>query len=147
MPALDETSIRFILAVLVLIVGLIFLLGLFRFGTTLFGTQSSNLFTELREFLLHGPGSDPRRYRWWTDSLSNWYQTYLEKRNDFWEHYGQVALAVLIVVVLAVLLLSKTISAEAGLPILSAVAGFAIAKTSSTSSSVRRPEPPNSNEG
>ena len=147
MPALDEMSFRFILAILVLIVGLLFLFGLFRFGTTLFGTQSSDLFAELREFLMHGPGPDPRRYRWWTDSLSNWYQTYLEKRNDFWEHYGQVALAVLIVVVLAVLLLSKVISAEAGLPILSAVAGFAIAKTSGSSTSNRRPEPPNPNEG
>jgi ABC-type glycerol-3-phosphate transport system permease component len=146
MPALDEMSFRFILAVLVLIVGLLFLFGLFRFGTTLFGTQSSNLSLELRELLMNGPGPDPRRYPWWTDSLSNWYQTYLEKRNDFWEHYGQVALAVLIVVVLAVLLLSKVISAEAGLPILSAVAGFAIAKTSGSSMSNRRPEPPNPNE-
>ena len=141
---LDETSLRFILAVLVLLVGLLFLFGLYRFGTTLFGSQSSNLFAELRDFLMHF-GPDPRRSQWWTDGLSNWYQQYLEKRNDFWEHYGQVALAVLIVVVLAVLLLSKTISAEAGLPILSAVAGFAIAKTSSTSSSVRRAEPPNPN--
>lgn len=145
MPALDEMSFRFILAVLVLIVGLLFLFGLFRFGTTLFGTQSVNLFHELRELL--GPVADPRRYRWWSESLSNWYQIYLEKRNDFWEHYGQVALAVLIVVVLAVLLLSKVISAEAGLPILSAVAGFAIAKTSGSSTSSRRPEPPGPNDG
>jgi ABC-type glycerol-3-phosphate transport system permease component len=146
MPAFDEMSFRFILAVLLLIVGLLFLFGLFRFGTTLFETRSSRLLDELREFLRHGPGPDLRRYRWWTDSLSNWYQTYLEKRNDFWEHYGQVALAVLIVVVLAVLLLAKVISAEAGLPILSAVAGFAIAKTSGSSTNNRRPELPNSND-
>ena len=147
MPTLDEATVRFILAVLVLLVGLLFLFGLFRFGITLFGTQASNLFAELRESLMHfGPGPDPRRYRWWTDSLSSWYQTYLEKRNDFWEHYGQVALAVLIVIVLAVLLLAKAISAEAGLPILSAVAGFAIAKSSGSPSSVRRAEPP-PNEG
>ena len=141
---LDEPSLRFVLAVLVLVVGLLFLFGLYRFGTTLFHGQSSNLFAELRDFLMHF-GPDTRRSQWWADGLSNWHQQYLEKRNAFWEHYGQVALAVLIVVVLAVLLLSKTISAEAGLPILSAVAGFAIAKTSSTSSSVRRPEPPNPN--
>jgi hypothetical protein len=105
-----------------------------------------NLFADLREVLMHS-GPDLRRNRWWNDTLSNWHQTYLEKRNDFWEHYGQVALAVLIVVVLAVLLLAKVISAEAGLPILSAVAGFAIAKTSGSTTSPRRPEPPNPNEG
>lgn len=148
MPTLDEVTVRFALSVLVLVIGLLFLFGLFRFGITLFGTQASNLFAELREFLMHfSPSPDPRRYHWWTDSISSWYLTYLEKRNDFWEHYGQVALAVLIVVVLAVLLLAKAISAEAGLPILSAVAGFAIAKTSGSTSSVRRPEPPNPNEG
>lgn len=50
MPALDEMCFHFILAVLLLIVGLLFLFDLFRFGTTLFGTQSSKLFAELREF-------------------------------------------------------------------------------------------------
>lgn len=137
-------SLRFILAVLVLAVGLTFLFGLYRFGIALFGTESGGLFRELREFLMHF-GPDSKRYQWWVDGLSNWYQNYLEKRNDFWEHYGQVALAVLIVIVLAVLLLSKVISAEAGLPILSAVAGFAIAKSSRTSTSTRRPEPSNLN--
>jgi hypothetical protein len=138
---IDEVLLRYGIAVLVLLVGLVFLFGLYRFGATLFGGHSHNLFIELRDLLMH-TGSDPRRYRWWADGLANWYQTYLEKRNDFWEHYGQVALAVLIVVVLAVLLLTKAISAEAGLPILSAVAGFAIAKTNSSTSSARRPEPP-----
>lgn len=145
---IDDVSVRFILAVLVLLVGLLFLFGLYRFGTTLFGHQSSDLFSEIRDFIKHF-GFDKYHYQWWTDGLSNWHQNYLEKRNDFWEHYGQVALAVLIVVVLAVLLLTKTISAEAGLPILSAVAGFAIAKTNSTSTgaSTRRPEPPKHNQG
>ena len=143
---LDEMSLRFILAVLVLAVGLTFLFGLYRFGIALFGSESAGLFREIEKFLMHF-GPDPKRYQWWVDGLSNWYQNYLEKRNDFWEHYGQVALAVLIVIVLAVLLLSKVISAEAGLPILSAVAGFAIAKSSRTSTSARRPEPPNPNQG
>jgi hypothetical protein len=143
---IDDVSVRFILAILVLVVGLLFLFGLYRFGITLFGHQSSDLFQELREFIMHF-GPDKYGYQWWSESLSTWHQSYLEKRNDFWEHYGQVALAVLIVVVLAVLLLTKTISAEAGLPILSAVAGFAIAKTNSTSTSNRRPEPPNRNQG
>jgi hypothetical protein len=37
---IDDISVRFILAVLVLVVGLLFLYGLYRFGTTLFGHQS-----------------------------------------------------------------------------------------------------------
>lgn len=143
---LDEMTIRFILAVLVLVVGVLFLFGLFRFGTTLFSAEASRMFfSELREWFMHF-GPDFRRFQWWTEGVSSAYQNYLEKRNDFWEHYGQVALAVLVVIVLAVLLLTKVISAEAGLPILSAVAGFAIAKTNSSSSSVRRSTPPNNNE-
>jgi hypothetical protein len=57
---------------------------------------------------------------------------WLQKRNEFWTTYVQVLIAALIVIVLAILLLTKTISAEAGLPILSAVSGFAIAKSAST---------------
>lgn len=65
------------------------------------------------------------------------YRDYLRERNDFWEKYGQVIVAIVIIVVLAVLLLTKTISAEAGLPILSAVGGFAIAKSAGISTHSR----------
>lgn len=137
----DETIWRYGIAVIVLVVGLAFLYGLYRFGIKLFGEQSSKHFIELRDFIMHF-GPDSRRGQWVVESAASLYQNYLEKRNDFWEHYGQVAIAVLIVVVLAVLLLTKVISQEAGLPILSAVAGFAIAKSSGSSSNSRRPEPP-----
>lgn len=144
---IDEVLMRGILAVLVLVVGILFLFGLFRFGATLFSREPSrDFFEELRHFLINF-GPDTRRMQGWVDGATSAYQSHLEKRNDFWEHYGQVALAVLIVVVLAVLLLTKVISAEAGLPILSAVAGFAIAKSNSTSTSVRRPEPPKNDNG
>lgn len=56
------------------------------------------------------------------------YADHRERRNEFWSVYGQIVLAIFIVVILAILLITKTISAEAGLPILSAVSGFAIAK-------------------
>lgn len=143
---IDEISLRYGLALLVLIVGVVFLYGLYRFGTMLFGEHQFKMFEELRDCLLNF-GPEFRRYKMWVEGFSNWHQAYLEKRNDFWEHYGQVALAVLIVVILAVLLLTKTITAEAGLPILSAVAGFAIAKSNSSSTNMRRPESTNSNEG
>lgn len=64
----------------------------------------------------------------------------LQSRNEFWITYGQVILSTLIIVVLAILLLTHTITAEAGLPLLSAVSGFAIAKGVSTSRSA--PTPP-----
>ena len=43
--------------------------------------------------------------------------------------YGQTTVAVLLLIVVTVLLLTKTINPDAGLPILSGIAGFAIAKT------------------
>lgn len=60
--------------------------------------------------------------------LSNVHSESLERRNEFWTVYGQVVLAIFIVFALSILLLTRTISAEAGLPILSGVSGFAIAK-------------------
>lgn len=68
------------------------------------------------------------------------YAEYLLKRNEFWTSYGQVMVAVLIIIILAILLVTKTISAESGLPILSAVSGFAIAKGVGSS---RGPSSPN----
>ena len=59
---------------------------------------------------------------------SNTYSDYLSKRNDFWRSYGQIMLAILLLVFITILLLTKTIEPDAGLPILSGIAGFAIAK-------------------
>ena len=64
------------------------------------------------------------------------YSDYLQKRNEFWSTYGQVIVAIFIVIILAILMLTKTITAEAGLPILSAVSGFAIAKGINSSRSI-----------
>ncbi len=69
------------------------------------------------------------------------YSDYLQKRNEFWSTYGQVVVAIFIVIILAILMLTKTITAEAGLPILSAVSGFAIAK--GINSSKNSPANPN----
>lgn len=68
---------------------------------------------------------------------------YRERKNEFWTLYGQVILAVLIVVLLSVLLLTKTTSAEAGLPILSAISGFAIAKGVNVTKSRQGDDHPN----
>lgn len=60
--------------------------------------------------------------------LLNAIDDYLEKRNRFWELFGQVTLSVVVVFAITVLLLTKTIDADAGLPILTAVVAFAIGK-------------------
>ncbi len=53
---------------------------------------------------------------------------YLENRLEFGAGYGQTVLAILLVTVLGILLVTKTISSEAGLSLLSAIAGFVFAK-------------------
>lgn len=76
--------------------------------------------------------------------LNEAYADYLQKRNEFWSTYGQVVVAVFIVIILAILMLTKTITAEAGLPILSAVSGFAIAKgVGSSRNAPNNPTDPN----
>ena len=65
-------------------------------------------------------------------SVTSYISDYLERRNDFWTTYGQVFICIFIVCIIALLLLTKTITAEAGLPILSAISGFAIAKGSNS---------------
>ncbi len=58
---------------------------------------------------------------------------HLQRRNEFWTTYMQTTAAVFIVVVIAVLLIAKVITPDAGLPILSAISGFVIAKSVSGS--------------
>ena len=71
---------------------------------------------------------EPRRRSDMPRYVIEGYSDYLQRRNEFWTTYGQVLIAVFIVIVLAILLLTKVISAEAGLPILAGISGFAIAK-------------------
>ncbi len=61
-------------------------------------------------------------------AIVDFFTDYREKRNEFLSAYGQIILAIFVVMIIAILLITKTISTEAGLPILSAIAGFAIAK-------------------
>jgi hypothetical protein len=71
------------------------------------------------------------------------YGDFLEKRNDFCFGFWQVVIVGLIVIVLTVLLLLGIISPEAYLPIISAISGFAIAKTTNTAKSKTEPEQTN----
>jgi hypothetical protein len=56
----------------------------------------------------------------------------LERRNEFWFGFGQIIIVALIIVTLTALLFTSKISPEAGLPIISGLSGFAIAKSVDT---------------
>ena len=128
---MDELTYR--LSVLVSILGLVaigvlaylalYLSGRFRFLWQKRGDQ------DLWEMMWHSFFKAPSRL---SESLPRYvaesYNEFLQRRNEFWTSFGQVVIAIIIIVVLTILLLTKTISAEAGLPILSGISGFAIAK-------------------
>ena len=60
--------------------------------------------------------------------FSNMMDELLNRRNEFWMLYGQFILSLFVIVCVTILLLTGVISAEAGLPILSGIGGFAIGK-------------------
>ena len=60
--------------------------------------------------------------------LAQAYVESLQRRNEIWNSYGQILIAILIVTVLTIMMLAGKVSAEAGLPIISGVSGFALAK-------------------
>ena len=60
--------------------------------------------------------------------LSDAVQEHLSGRYELWATFGQFAVSVFVVLCITVLLLTRVISAEAGLPVLSGIGGFAIAK-------------------
>lgn len=126
---MSETQLLW-LCIIVSVVGLSVIAGIIWFGRILIRIQFESrvlghpFWEELFHRSLKGqpPYDDIPRY------ISEGYSEYLQRRNEFWTTYGQVLIAVLIVIVLTILLLTRVISAEAGLPILSGVTGFAIAK-------------------
>jgi hypothetical protein len=119
------------LCILIALLGAGGILGVMRFGRYLFDQSLDKFFPHPHfwEHIFHRmEKGGSYRDNFLARQLADTYSDFLQRRNEFWTAYGQTLLAILIIVVLAVLLLTKTISAEAGLPILSAVSGFAIAK-------------------
>lgn len=144
---MNETYI-FWICIIVGIFGLIILVGLILFGTILMKNSLSrhaDNFIHLENYIFHWLEKDPNRLRDIPQHIANGYTEYLQRRNEFWTSYGQIIIAVLIALVLTILLLTKSISAEAGLPILSGISGFAIAKGVSSSKSVNIPQDRNKN--
>lgn len=92
----------------------------------------------LEEFLHHWMNNRPPD----PSLLSSALDEYLSRRNEFWTLYGQFTLSAFVIVCITILLLTRVISAEAGLPILSGVGGFAIGKgiSAGRTTTYRRPE-------
>lgn len=133
----------FWLCILVSIIGISVIFGIIYFGRSMFKINiGGKLFAHpFLDELFHRFLNDPNQY--YNDIprfVSEGYSDYLQRRNEFWNTYGQVLIAVLIIIVLTILLLTKAISAEAGLPILSGVSGFAIAKGVSGAKTINIPQ-------
>jgi len=131
-------SFYFGIIIIVSIIGSVVVGCLISFGFVLYRTRKylDKWFKDLWYDYVgrHGP-PDP-------NLLTNITEEYLSRRNEFWTLYGQFTIAVFVVICITILLLAKVISAEAGLPILSAVGGFAIGKgiTIGRGTTYRRPE-------
>ncbi|KRB56939.1 hypothetical protein [Flavobacterium sp. Root186] len=115
--------------ILVSFLTLLIFLGIWFFGKLLYKRYSiEDLYLrELLKSLDYSLANNRNDWNRLLNTLSNYLGDLLEKRNNFWNSYGQMAICIFIIGIIAILLLTKTITPEAGLPILSAVSGFAIA--------------------
>lgn len=102
-------------------IGLVIIVGFIAFGKLL---QRLPKDSAVVQFLEHIP-SGARLDAWvYCNSLED----YLTRRNEFWTLFGQFVLTAFVIICITILLLTKIISPEAGLPILSGIGGFAIGK-------------------
>ena len=122
------SPVEFWLSLAVIGVGAATVYAVFKFGRSLSDRELGRWF-EGYWALYFDKNRSPQERQHVLQEFSDVYRDYLRERNDFWDKYGQILIAILIIVVLTVLLLTKTISPEAGLPILSGIGGFAIAKS------------------
>ena len=133
METLNNTTL---LLIIVTIIGVTVLAGVIFFAVNTFSSKNSEFFnySNYIEFM-NKTNVRPNMPRY----LNEAYSEYLSKRNEFWSTFTQVIIAAFIIFILAVLMLTKVISAEAGLPILSAVSGFAIAKSTKSEKTTSNP--------
>ena len=55
-------------------------------------------------------------------------ESYMERRNEFWQNFGLFTIIIVIIIVLTVLLLKGKISSEAAMPIIAGLGSFAAGK-------------------
>ncbi|KPJ51119.1 MAG: hypothetical protein AMJ41_00240 [candidate division Zixibacteria bacterium DG_27] len=127
----------FSVIIVVSAISLLILLSLAYFGFLLHRIRRfpNGLLEEILHVWMRNRPPDP-------SLISNALDEYLSRRNEFWTLYGQFILSAFVIVCVTILLLTRVISAEAGLPILSGVGGFAIGKgiSAGRSTTYRRPE-------
>jgi hypothetical protein len=120
-------DIKLVIA-LIVIAGLIAAIIIMSFGKALLNNErkvlSENHLTQMISYFEKvGMKSNPLWH------LSNAEAEQLQRRNEFWTTYVQTIIALVIIIVITLLIVSKNVTAEAGLPIISGVSGFVIAKT------------------
>ena len=117
-----------VLLIATMVFGIIVIASVFAFGLRVYHDRFDDRCRELVQHFVTGiTHANPRN----VIDLKPFWETWddiLRRRNKFWELFGQVALSIAVSVILAVLLLTKSITAEAGLPILSAKVAFVIGK-------------------
>jgi hypothetical protein len=127
MVATTTPGASFSVLVLVSIVSLLVLAALAYFAFYINRARALNHlhFEELLQaWFFHSPRPDDSTV---SNMIGEWY----ERRNEFWTSYGQFMLSGFVIAAITILLLTRTISAEAGLPVLAGVGGFAIGKGTS----------------
>ena len=124
---MEETRL-FALSIFVGVVGLLVAAGLAYVGWRVFRLEMDRTLDRWMErWVMHEPMRvDPT-------IVTSAIEEYLSRRNEFWTVIGQLSVSILVVTVLTILLLTRAISAEAGLPILAGVGGFTIGKGVQTS--------------
>lgn len=125
-------NLTFYLSIATFVVSLAVIAGIVWFGILIFQKRYREypLYDLLIERFLH---SNQSLQVYFAKTLADLVSESQERRNEFWNSYGQIVLSVFIIAVITILLLTQTIDPDAGLPILSGIAGFAIAKGVSTS--------------
>jgi hypothetical protein len=125
-----DTSTTLWLCGLIAVIGIASLIGIIYLAVYLFREKFARMFSEPHPFWdmwMHRLDKVGGRFDF-DRMIIDLNNEFLARRNEFWTSYIQVIVALVIIIVLAILLITRTISAEAGLPILSAISGFAIAK-------------------
>jgi hypothetical protein len=124
-PLANQMDVAYILAFAAIFLGLILVIMIMCTGWKAFSKSWCENFPSFAYTQDNGKIDLAQKVSQYQDI----YRDYLDKRNEFWFGFGQIVITAVIIIVLTVLLLVEKISQEAGLPILSALSGFAIAKT------------------
>jgi len=66
------------------------------------------------------------------------YMDFMERRNELWFGFGQMAIVGISIIIIGVLLLTEKIKAEAGLPVFTGLSSFLIARTVSNKGNNRK---------